>query len=169
MVNQRPPVGMNHARSIQKPDRPELARCKILVPLHLVDRLESRLRTRGLRISDYLPILLRLARRRALALPSVPRYTTFYQAPGQDLQDVNFSVAGRQWGEFKLIARGCNVSMCFLFVHLMLQDTERSRRTGLDGEASLPYQMELREIVEKPGKSIIRSWYAAIFRPDQAG
>ncbi|MCB1325665.1 MAG: DUF1564 family protein [Spirochaetales bacterium] len=156
-------------KTITEPHRPQFARCKILIPERHLEALQTRLRIRGLALSRYLPELLRLARRRAAALPCRARYTTFYQAPGQELQPVNFAVPGQLWGEFKLIARGCGVSNCYLFVFLMLLDATDGSNMGKDIEDSNSRPMRMAEIVDKPGISLVRRFEVVArlpFTPD---
>lgn len=111
----------------------------------------------------YLKCMLRLARQNPHLLPGKKRITTKYQPSKQRLQKVNFRPEGRDWGEFKTIARGCGVSMCRLFVHLMLRDTEA--RDSADAVAT-SIRAALREIVRFPGKTVVRILHIRKKPPD---
>ena len=164
------PIGINRTTH---PLKPELARCKALVPARYISVLARRLEARGIPLSRYLPVLLRLARSQAHQLPFQSRFTAFYQEPGQNLQPVNFCVSGQIWGEFKLVARGCSVSMCYLFVHLMLLDeklaTKNDRRDRFPrwrGEVSKSIRLELKEIVDNSWIRLRRTLIIGVARPD---
>ncbi|MCB1324872.1 MAG: DUF1564 family protein [Spirochaetales bacterium] len=127
--------------------------CRFLVPERFQPELKQRLRKQNLDMRGYLKHLLRLARRRPDLLPLKRRITTKYQPNCQQLQKLNFRPEGRDWGEFKTIARGCGVSMCRLFVHLMLLDND----SKADVKAvATSFRTNLREIVLSPGKKVVR-------------
>ena len=107
-------------------------------------------------VAEYLPRLVRLARRRAHQLPHFSKYTAHYQKDGQDLQKVNFRPEGQIWAEFKLIARGCSASMCYLFVYLLLREEAWSRADNSSNEPSLPFKLDLREIARPTGFRFVR-------------
>ena len=107
-------------------------------------------------VAEYLPRLVRLARRRARQLPRFAKYTAQYQQDGQDLQRVNFRPEGQIWAEFKLIARGCRASMCYLFVYLLLREEAWSRADRSANEPSFPFVMDLREIARPGGFRFVR-------------
>ncbi|MCB1325668.1 MAG: DUF1564 family protein [Spirochaetales bacterium] len=118
-------------------------------------------RLRGRKLAEYLPVLIKLARRQAGRLPVFPKFTAEYQEDGQDLQRINFRPAGQDWGEFKLIARGCSVSMCYLFVFLLLLEDELSRNGNTANEVSLPYRLALNEIARNSGVRFVRRLFFA--------
>ncbi|MCB1324355.1 MAG: DUF1564 family protein [Leptospiraceae bacterium] len=164
------PSGLN---TTIHPQKPELARCKALVPARYKSLLAKRLQARRIPLSGYLPVLVRLASSQAHNLPVRPRFTAFYQEPGQDLQPVNFCVSGQLWGEFKLIARGCGVSMCYLFVHLMLLDEQlalasrgRRRNARWTGEVSKSIRLEMKEIVQNSWIRLSRTLIIETVRSD---
>ena len=131
---------------IRRPRRPPLPRCKVLVPARHLDLLWQILEVKNLQsVARYLPRLIRLAKQYPHLLPYRNQYTTYYQADNQDLQEVNFCPTGPQWAEFKLIARGCGVSNCFLFVHLMLLDANRPSADNTENEVSYPPTLKLYE------------------------
>ncbi|MCB1325306.1 MAG: DUF1564 family protein [Spirochaetales bacterium] len=118
----------------------------MLVPFRHMEVLHRALETYDLQsVARFLPRLIRLAKRHPHLLPYRDQYTTFYQADNQDLQEVNFCPTGPQWAEFKLIARGCSVSNCYLFVHLMLLDANRPPSDTSSHEVSHPSRLELKE------------------------
>ena len=120
-----------------------------------------RRRLQGKKMAEYLPRLIKLARRKARRLPVFSKYTAEYQDDGQDLQKINFRPEGQDWGEFKLIARGCSVSMCYLFVFLLLLEDELARTGNSASEVSPTYRLALREIARHSGVRLLRRLFVA--------
>ena len=154
---------MERYRSRTKAYRPAFPICRFLVPKGRQPLLESMLGRRKMTMRQYLRHLISLARREPRKLPVRSRFTTGYQKPRLNLQKVNFRPHGRDWGEFKTIARGCGVSMCRLFVHLLLMDSKTEDPT--DAVASR-WWVGLREIVPTPAKLLIRTWWIRQKPPD---
>ncbi|MCB1327854.1 MAG: DUF1564 family protein [Leptospiraceae bacterium] len=154
---------MEHYQCSVKASRPAFPICRFLLPKAQEPLLEAMLRRRKMKMRQYLGHLIRLARREPRKLPTKSRFTTRYQRPRLNLQKVNFRPHGRDWGEFKTIARGCGVSMCRLFVHLLLMDSKSDDSTNA---VASKWWVGLREIVPTPAKFLIRTWWIRQKPPD---
>ena len=144
---------MKAYRSRTEARHPRNPPCRFLVPDRWKPLLDRHLKQQNTSMRRYLKRLLRMARQNPRSLPCKKRITTRYQPSKQSLQKVNFRPEGRDWGEFKTIARGCGVSMCRLFVHLMLQDKDHLK---IRDAVATSIRAALREIVRFPGKKVVR-------------
>ena len=136
-----------------RPRAPRRPACKFLVPRHLRSLLERRLRRFDQRMLLYLPRLIRLAREAPHGLPRRGHFTTLYQEPALDLQPFNFRVRGEDWGEFKTLARGLGVSMCRLFVALLLLESSSEKEKN---EGSTTFRLFLSERIAPGKKRLLR-------------
>ena len=85
-----------------------------------------------------------------------PNWNKPYQTSGQDLQKKSFYPIGSDWEFFRMAANSCGVSMCFLFVFLMLLDAENFFNTSPENETvgrnSSPERPDFSERLIKFGK-----------------
>lgn len=137
--------------------------CRFLVPERRVPLLDRMLSRRRMKMRAYLRHLIALARRVPEKLPRRDRFTAWYQKPRQSLQKVNFRPSGRDWGEFKTIARGCGVSMCRLFVALLELDSEKN---DAENAVASGWRVGLRESAPTPAKFLIRRFWIREKPPD---
>ena len=86
------------------------------------------------------------------------KLTTQYQGKGLYLAKHVFRVNPLTWHRFKCLARFYGISMCRLFVLLLLKVQDKLKNVATDSEKAFPSLTKLFERVEIPYKAAMR-WY----------
>ncbi len=111
----------------------------------------------------YLSRVIQSAYCQTAALLSASRINTLYQRPGLDLVRLNVRLPLALWAQFRSLARSHGVSVCYLFVFLVGQDSKDKESV----ETSTLKQLQFREILDLVRKTLyreLRIWPCYILR-----